>query len=237
MLFTALVVAASLGAAEPVRVRGAREHKTEAITKLFAAAAITYPPRRLLLRVFKDDDLLEVWVGDRSGPMRLLTSYPVCARSGELGPKRQQGDMQVPEGFYQVTRFNPVSNFHLALGVDYPNASDRLLGKRPLGGDIFIHGSCVTIGCVPLTDEIIEELYLVAWDTARQGRPVYAHFFPKRMDDAGMSVLAARAGSDAALLAFWKTLRPGYLLFEEHQDLPRISVDAKTGAYVIKPPK
>jgi murein L,D-transpeptidase YafK len=236
-MVAALLLVTALGAEEPVRVRDARVHKTEAVKQLFAAVEIAYPPRRLLLRLFKDDDLLEVWAGDRTGPMKLVTSYAVCARSGELGPKRQQGDLQVPEGFYRITQFNPFSNFHLSMLVDYPNASDRVLGKKPLGGEIYIHGSCVTIGCVPLTDEVIEELYLIAYDTAAKGRAVHAHLFPKRMDDAGMSALKERAGENAALLEFWQMLRPGYLYFEEQRDLPRVSVDARTGKYVIAPPK
>jgi len=78
----------------------------------------------------------------------------------------------VPEGFYRVTRFNPTSSFHLALGVDYPNASRIASSARSLSAaDIFIHGACATIGCVPLTDEVIEELYLIAWDTSQKGRP------------------------------------------------------------------
>ena len=79
-------------------------------------------------------------------------------RFGQPWPQATQGDSQVPEGFYHMDRFNPLSNFHLSLGVSYPNQSDRILGASGrLGGDIFIHGDCVTIGCVPITDEGIRE--------------------------------------------------------------------------------
>ena len=53
-------------------------------------------------------------------------SYPICAGSGDLGPKRERGDGQVPEGLYEIDRFNPTSRYHLSLRVNYPNLSDRL---------------------------------------------------------------------------------------------------------------
>jgi murein L,D-transpeptidase YafK len=90
-----------------------------------------------------------------------IKTYTVCATSGLIGPKRMQGDLQIPEGFYYIDRFNPYSNFYLSLGINYPNTSDRILGdKNNLGGDIFIHGDCVTIGCLPITDSEIKELYI-----------------------------------------------------------------------------
>lgn len=102
---------------------------------------------------------------------RLIKDYQICSLSGELGPKRQQGDLQVPEGFYWIDRFNPASNFYLSLGINYPNQFDRILGKSgELGGDIFIHGGCVTIGCIPITDDKIKELYLIAVEAKSNGQ-------------------------------------------------------------------
>lgn len=81
-----------------------------------------------------------------------LITYKICAKSGHLGPKRRQGDRQVPEGFYHINHFNPNSNYHLSLMINYPNASDKIKSQAPNpGGNICIHGSCVTIGCLPMT--------------------------------------------------------------------------------------
>ena len=92
-----------------------------------------------------------------------LTTYRICARSGSLGPKRRQGDRQIPEGFYHINHFNPNSNYHLSLMINYPNASDRLKSKAArLGGNICIHGNCVTVGCLPMTDDKIKEIYIYA---------------------------------------------------------------------------
>jgi murein L,D-transpeptidase YafK len=219
------------------RVIEARQEKTAAIEKLFADGRVPYPPPRLYLRAFKHEAELELWAAGRTGPMAHLKTYPICAASGELGPKRSRGDLQVPEGFYVVDRFNPWSNFHLSFGINYPNDSDRVRGdKRHLGGDIFIHGDCVTIGCLPIETEPIKELYVIALDTfIARGAGIPVHIFPRRLDDAGMRALTEYAAGDATLVSFWAGLRPAYLYFEEHKELPRIRVDRKTGAYRVGP--
>jgi murein L,D-transpeptidase YafK len=218
-------------------VREARSQKSAAIEKLFADAGVAYPPAQVLLRVYKDDDLLELWAGDAGEPLVRIKGYPICSRSGELGPKRRRGDLQVPEGFYHVDRFNAWSNFHLSLGINYPNDSDRALGYQAnLGGDIFIHGDCVTIGCVPIETEPIKELYLIALDARLAGRTVHVHIFPRALDEAGLAALATRAGDDAALQAFWRGLAPGWEYFENNRRLPKIRVDKKSGAYRVSAP-
>jgi len=105
--------------------------------------------------------------------------------AGSLGPKRIEGDYQVPEGFYYISEFNPKSEFNLALKVNYPNQSDKLLSDslRP-GGGIYIHGSCITVGCIPITDGQIEELYLLAANAKSNGEDfIPVHIFPVRFDN------------------------------------------------------
>ena len=140
------------------RVVAARKASQAKIAAAFAAADLAYPPRQVFVRFIKDEDVVELWGANAANkPMRLVKTFAVCARSGTAGPKRQQGDLQVPEGFYEMSRFNPWSSYHLSLGVSYPNASDRKKGHRPLGGDILLHGDCVTIGCIPIEDGPIFE--------------------------------------------------------------------------------
>jgi murein L,D-transpeptidase YafK len=231
-----LVVALGASFAETqnkaARVIAARQHKVLAVKARFAQAGVSYPAKSLYLRVFKRERLLEVWAGDVD--LTRVAAYDICASSGELGPKRARGDLQVPEGFYKVDRFNPQSSFHLALGLDYPNAADRKhkRGDDP-GGDIFIHGACVTIGCVPIQDEQIEELYLMALDSrALSGRDVVVHVFPGRLDEAGIAALRAHplAGEH---LSFWQTLVPAYTAFERTHRVPKVRID-QSGAYVIE---
>lgn len=221
---------------EAPRVVAARRARGALVKELFQAANVPYPPAALFLRAFKKEAVLELWAGAKGQSLVLIKSYAVCAASGELGPKRKQGDGQVPEGFYVIDRFNPWSNFHLSLGIDYPNASDRVLAdKRSPGGDVFIHGDCVTIGCIPIQDEPMEEVYLAAWDARQAGlRRIPVHIFPARMDGDGMRFLKERAGDAVELWRFWQGLEPGYASFEKTHRVPAVTVDGKTGAYRVR---
>ena len=230
-----LVLISALCAQAKDRVAAARQNKSRAVSELFAAAGVEYPPPELYLRAFKHERQLEVWAGAPGKPLKKVKTYPFCAASGELGPKRQEGDLQVPEGFYTVDLFNPTSAYHLSFRVSYPNESDRILGRRPLGGAIMVHGNCVSIGCIAIEDEPIEELYLMTLDAKkRMGRNVPIHIFPRQLDEKGLAELKETASSDAALLAFWQGLAPGFSLFEQTRRPPRVSVDLKTGAYKVR---
>lgn len=94
-----------------------------------------------------------------------LTTYPILAASGGLGPKLREGDRQVPEGLYAIESLNPNSRFHLALRVNYPSQPDHDAARADgrdtagLGGDIMIHGGAASIGCVAIGDGPIEELF------------------------------------------------------------------------------
>ena len=138
--------------------------KNEAmLKKQFEDKKLAWPAKYVYIRSFKYDSQLEVWVkNDKKDTYKLFKSYRVCALAGTLGPKRMEGDYQVPEGFYYINEFNPKSTYHLSLGINYPNISDRILSDiNTPGGNIYIHGSCVTVGCIPLTDPMIEELYII----------------------------------------------------------------------------
>lgn len=234
-LSLALVLALAAGDAEPPRVVAARHAKLAAVRALFSEQHVAWPAQEILLRVFKKDAVLELWAGDGKSALALVKRYPICAQSGVLGPKTKQGDMQVPEGFYVVDRENPFSAYHLALHVDYPNARDRARGRaagtKDLGGDIMVHGDCVTIGCIPLQDDPIEEVFLAVHDARAAGGRAAIHIFPARLDDDGLAKLPR---DDAELVRFWTDeLAPGYRFFEEKRRIPEVTVD-KSGRYVLR---
>lgn len=219
--------------ADRPRVRAARARRTADIRRLFAEAGMAYPPADVLLRGFKDEDLLELWLRPR-GQRRFvhLKDYVICARSGGLGPKRRRGDLQVPEGYYRITAYNPASSYHLAMLISYPNRSDRLRksGSDP-GGNICIHGNCVTIGCIPLTDRWIEELYLICLDSDRRNRRrVRVHLFPGRLAGPPWQRLQQRHAEKPGLIRFWRELKPGHDRFARDRILPRIRID-QAGRY------
>jgi L,D-transpeptidase catalytic domain len=134
----------------------------------FAKARVAYPPKDIALLVFKDERRVALWARD-GAQWRFIRDYPVLAASGHAGPKLREGDRQVPEGVYRIEHLNPNSSFHLSMKVNYPNAFDRRMGKSDgrhrLGGDIFIHGKAVSIGCVAVGDRAIEELFTLVAET------------------------------------------------------------------------
>jgi hypothetical protein len=136
----------------------------------FARAGAPFPPRRAHLLAFKSERRLELWA-ESAGGRRKVHAYPILGTSGTAGPKLREGDEQIPEGIYRVTWLHPNSSYHLSMKLDYPNAFDREQaareGRTRLGGDIFIHGSDVSIGCLAMGDPAIEELFVLA---ARIGR-------------------------------------------------------------------
>jgi murein L,D-transpeptidase YafK len=211
------------------RVTAARYEKRFAIKQLFRDRGIPFPAEQVFIRIFKRERILELWAqGAGRDTFALLKSYEICALAGQLGPKRKQGDMQTPEGFYHIDTFNPRSDFHLSLHIDYPNRSDRALGESDnLGGDIFIHGGCKTEGCLAVTDENIKEIYWIAVEARDNGQQrIPVHIFPTRLTHNNVAQLANVFSKQPDLVRFWSNLKPGYDYFAQHKKLPVIEVTA-----------
>jgi len=210
--------------------------KEDTLKRQFAAKQLEWPAKFVYIRSFKYDSELEVWVKNRvEDEYKLFKSYKICALAGTMGPKRIEGDYQVPEGFYHITEFKPNSQYHLSLGLNYPNASDRILADslQP-GGDIFIHGSCVTQGCIPITNGQIEELYMITSYARGQGQDfIPVHIFPVKFNKPrSMAYLEKLMKDDAELRTFEKTLKQAFDYFEVTRQLPVVGVSSK-GDYVL----
>ncbi|MEJ7586108.1 MAG: L,D-transpeptidase family protein [Ferruginibacter sp.] len=208
----------------------------DSLRKQFEDKKLQWPPQELYLRSFKFDRQLEVWIkeGDKN-TYKLFKTYKVCMQSGTMGPKRMEGDYQVPEGFYYINEFNPNSNYHLALGLNYPNASDKLLSDslHP-GNNIYIHGSCVSTGCIAITDFPIEELYVLASQVKEMGQDfIPVHVFPIRYNvKKSFEYMAQATKQNQSLQAFAITLKTAFDYFETKKQLPVILVK-KNGQYII----
>jgi len=173
----------------------------------------------IFLRLFKASRELEVWV-QRGARFYLWRSYTICAYSGGLGPKQQEGDLQSPEGFYVVTpeRMNPDSNYHLSFDLGYPNAYDQAYGRT--GDAVMIHGNCVSAGCYALSDADVEEVYALADAALRHGQPAFAvHIFPFRMSQTNL-----RRFRYTEWLPFWSNLKEGHDLFVKWRRPPQVMV-------------
>jgi murein L,D-transpeptidase YafK len=217
------------------RVSHARLAADHRLQTLFQDQELDYPAREIFIRVFKHERLLQLWArSDLEQPFSLVAEYPVCALPGQLGPKRRMGDLQVPEGFYFIDEFNPQSAYHLSLRVDYPNLADRMR-RQPfaLGGDIYIHGGCETVGCVPIEDENIQEVYWIAAQAMEAGQNIIpVHIFPARLDPQRLQWLAETFRPEPELLDFWRNLADGYAFFEETRLVPWVTV-GQDGRYAF----
>jgi murein L,D-transpeptidase YafK len=220
------------------RFAAAVKQKEDTLQKQFAAAGLQWPPKEIYLRSFKYDSQLEVWVRNSDNEQfKLFKSYRICALAGSFGPKRLEGDYQVPEGFYHINKFDPRSEYHFALGINYPNVSDKIvsdsMNQNP-GGGILIHGSCVTVGCIPIMDEPIEEVYIIAANAKSNGQDfIPVHIFPMRYSNSkSMDFFNKTVKDDDGIKHFAAQLKLVYDYFEEHKKLPLICIDKK-GNYTI----
>lgn len=181
----------------------------------------------VFLRVVKDEKLLELWLR-KGAAYELFHAYPVQAASGHAGPKLAEGDMQVPEGFYAVSRdtMKPDSAFHLAFNIGYPNAYDRAHGRT--GSFIMVHGNALSVGCLAMGDPAIEEIYTLCNAALTRGQPFFrVHVFPFRMTPERMAQEA-----NGEWIEFWNNLKDGYDAFEKDRVPPEIEVVDKR--YIIK---
>jgi murein L,D-transpeptidase YafK len=209
----------------------------DTLQKQFAVKQLVWPARFIYIRSFKYDSEMEVWVKNKQNEKyKLFKTYKICALAGSLGPKRMAGDYQVPEGFYYINEFNPRSLYHLSLGLNYPNASDRMLCdlSQP-GGDIYIHGSCVTTGCIPITDGQIEELYVLAAHAKDMGQDfIPVHIFPVNFNSTrSVAYLNHFLANFNEFVPFEKSMQNAFFYFEKNHQVPPVIVNPK-GEYVIE---
>lgn len=217
------------------RVQQAFTENNERLKQEFQAKGLAYPPKEIYLRSFKANSEFEIWVkNENADTFTLFKQYNICALSGSLGPKRWEGDRQVPEGFYFINHFNPKSDFYLSMLVSYPNYSDLLLGNpnKP-GGDIYIHGACYTVGCLPMTDKLIKEIYVICLQARINGQTnIPIHIFPARFTKSSVGFLAKEYGEDEKKHRFWLNLKAGYDYFEKTKTILPVMYN-REGKYVF----
>jgi len=218
------------------RVRAAISEKEEVVSGFLEKSGFELNDINILFIAFKEEKQLIVFAKRKTEvTYKELTRYNICRISGKLGPKKKEGDFQVPEGFYFIDRFNPSSRFHLSLGVNYPNRADRIRsGTQNPGSDIFIHGSCATVGCLPMTDDKIKEIYLLAMYARNNGQlriPVY--IFPFEMTRRNFSNQSLKHRNDKDLLSFWSNLKVGFEKFDSEKRELKVTVNPE-GKYLFR---
>ena len=208
----------------------------DSLKKQFEEKKLVWPPQSIYIRSFKYDRLMELWVKNiETDSFYLFKTYKVCMQSGVIGPKRIEGDNQVPEGFYYINEFNENSNYHLALGLNYPNASDKILSdaQKP-GGEIYIHGNCVSTGCIAIQDIPIEEVYLIAANAKASGQDfIPVHIFPVKYNvKKSLNYLTETIKSKHVVNKYILNIKAVYDYFELNKKLPVIMINKK-GDYLI----
>ena len=185
----------------------------------------------IFLRVFKMECVMELWVQRPDGKYIKFKQFDIYALSGLLGPKRQEGDKQVPEGFYYINEFNPQSNYYLSLGINYPNESDlRSSGAEKLGSNIFIHGARCSAGCMAMSNYDIEDIYMCAVKAKSNGQQrIPVEIYPFRMTAQNMAYYL-KFDAYKRYARFWGDLQKGYQFFEKRNRVPDVAVD-ETGVY------
>jgi len=151
-----------------------------------AAACVVLAGCSSKFRTYRGPEVTKIIVFKSARYMHLmhgttvLRSFRIDLGFEPEGHKQIEGDGRTPEGLYYIDRRNPDSDFHLSLGISYPNTRDvaraQKLGKSP-GGDIFIHGrgnpvqrliQDWTWGCIAVTNDEMEEIYSMV----RTGTPI-----------------------------------------------------------------
>lgn len=174
----------------------------------------------IMLRIFKQENLVEVWKQADSGRYELLKDYEICKWSGKLGPKIKEGDRQAPEGYYDINEWqmNPRSDYFLSFNLGFPNAFDRSLGRT--GTHLMMHGACSSAGCYSMTDERIAEIFALAREAFNGGQKSFqVQAFPFRMTPQNMA-----EHRDDPNFEFWKMLKEGYDHFEITRVPPKVNV-------------
>ena len=185
---------------------------------------ISYPPKYVLFRLFKEEKEFEIWVSEKqTDTLKRLALLPVCAVDDEAGTKLQQGDGKTPEGFYtckimygsrndfmwiklnrkEINNYGTVgygSSFKMC--IDYPlqidkNRTRKILGKANPGGAICLHGNCVTAGCISFENKNFLPVFLSSrYHLSKTYGYPKIQIFPFRFSDHSKETISKKVSSE-----------------------------------------
>ncbi|PWL19595.1 hypothetical protein DKP76_03380 [Falsochrobactrum shanghaiense] len=230
VMASALLAGCQGASVSDLALRAEKPLPTKIVTKMKAKGMSRNSP--IMVRIFKEEGVLEVWKQKNNGKYDQIAAYEICKWSGKLGPKFVEGDRQAPEGFYTVrpAQMNPNSQYYLAFNIGFPNDYDRVNGRT--GQHLMVHGACSSSGCYSMTDESVSEIYAFGRDAFRGGqREFQIQAFPFRMTAANM----ARYRNDPNY-GFWKMLKQGYDSFETTKTPPKVDVCERRYVFNVASP-
>jgi murein L,D-transpeptidase YafK len=214
------------------------------LPRLIKEQGLVYDNMDILLRVYKKELIISLWIRpkNRDQSYKLLKMYRITDDIvSTVGPKSALGDQLTPEGIYQL-EFYPSfrwSDFYLAFKVSYPNDADKLrrqfwkIGGKA-GGAINLHGCCVSIGCIPIGNPSIEELFMLIRTNQRNNSKVDIHIFPFKFEsDEGLRILQTYKETKKRYYDFWQGLQEINQTFVKTKKIPTIKIDQKCGYYKL----
>lgn len=207
------------------RVREAYADKEKIVVKTLNEHSISRDSLRIYLRAFKTEKKIELWAkNDSDSVFGLLKEFGICDISGNIGPKRRSHDLQVPEGFYHISGLNPYSKYYLSMQINYPNTSDSIRGVQGhLGNFIFIHGECISSGCIAITNDRIKELYVYCIEAYNSGQEqIDLIIYPAQLTDSVYSMLTAKYSKKKDNISLWADLKKSYDLFNSKKIPPTV---------------
>lgn len=211
-----LIAACQESSIDDLALKAERELPPKMIQKMKTKGMTKNAP--IMIRLIKDEHVVEVWKQKSSGRYEMLQNYNICAWSGTLGPKIKEGDRQAPEGYYAIhpSQMNPASQYYLSINTGFPNAYDRAFGRT--GADLMIHGACSSSGCYSMTDESVQQIFAFARDAFEGGqKEIMLEALPFRMTPEKMALYSKHKD-----FAFWQMLKEGYDYFELTKTPPKV---------------
>ena len=205
---------------------------------------IGYDDADNIIVIFKDELLLQLFARQAHTVQEygLISEYKIRNdRVRYLGPKSRKGDGLTPEGIYDLVFYPALrwSDFYLAFRVTYPNDADKIRKEYwgiqgKIGGDINIHGYCVSIGCVPLGNPAICELFFFLRQNMVKNNRIKVMIFPFQFDlEINQSYLEAYYQRNKKVAEFWESLNPIYTYFIENKKIPNYQIDQERGYYQL----
>jgi murein L,D-transpeptidase YafK len=209
--------------------------------------SLNYRDIDILFIAYKSELEFQVWAKKKysNSAYTLIKSFPITNSTvAKLGPKSKFGDSLTPEGIYSVTFYSSLrwSDFYLAFRISYPNKLDHSrrsywnIRGEP-GGDINIHGCCISIGCIPLGNPVIEEIFFLTRTNQINGSNISIMIFPFKFDNkASLNKYYGYFRNKTKILEFWNSLGDCYNYFKTYHKIPEINLNQYTGYYILNGP-
>ncbi|MEM1136646.1 MAG: LysM peptidoglycan-binding domain-containing protein, partial [Bacteroidota bacterium] len=214
-------------------VKTAYIDKENSLKKLVIKKGFRSFSNHALLRYFKYEQVLELWIKPPTATnYSLLKRYKACGETGNFGPKKLLGDRQIPEGIYELDKFLPTSDNFLAVTINYPNNADA--NRNSQQDEVSIGGNCANKGNINFDVESMKELYVILVEAKGAGqKSIPIHIFPATMVEKNITKLQSLHPSNEYYKDFWASLKVAFNYFNKTRKEPTIGA-TDNGMYVVQ---